>query len=177
MIEVEAKVRISNPSLIRERARKLGEYLGKQGKIDDYYSLENNGYPKKSLRIRKLNGTYQINFKQRLKSKSKVDSKNEVEFKASNIKDFLALIHEFGFKKWIRKEKHSEIYEIKNNLHIELNDVRGLGWFAEVECLVSNQSEVENARKEVLKAIKQLGLNKKNIVKSGYTKMLWDKRH
>jgi predicted adenylyl cyclase CyaB len=176
MIEVEAKVKISNPEKIKEKAKLLAKYKGRQIKIDDYYSLKTKGYPKKSLRVRKLDGEYQINFKHRLKSKSKVDSKNEVEFHVSNVKGFLALIHGFGFRRWINKEKESFIYEISKRFHIEVNHVKGLGWFAEVEYL-AHPDEIDHARREVLKMIKALGLRKKDIIQTGYTKLLWDKFH
>jgi predicted adenylyl cyclase CyaB len=176
MIEVEAKVKISDPNKMRKKAKTLAKYRGTQTKIDNYYSLDTKNYPKKSFRIRKLNGVYQVNFKHRLKSKSKVDLKNEVEFHVSNIEDFLALIHNFGFRKWITKEKHSEIYEISKRFHIEINHVKGLGWFAEVEYL-AHPNETLHARKEVLRIIGLLGLKKKDIVKTGYTKLLWDKIH
>lgn len=176
MIEVEAKVMISDPVKIKKKAKLLAKYKGMQKKLDNYYSLNRKGYPKKSLRVRKLDGEYQINFKHRLKSKSKVDSKNEIEFHVSNIEGFLALIHGFGFRKWITKEKHSYIYEISKRFHIEINNVKGLGWFAEVEYL-AYPDEIEHARKEVLKIIKALGLKKKDIVSTGYTKLLWDKSH
>jgi adenylate cyclase class 2 len=175
MIEVEAKVKISNPDKARLQAKKLGKYIGKQTKADDYYSLETRGYPKKSLRTRKLNGFYQVNFKHWLKNKSKIDTKKEVEFKVSNIEEFLELIHEFGFRKWISKHKTSEVYEIKKNFHIEINNVHKLGWFLEVEYLATKK-EIEKARHEVMKVIREFGFDEKDIVKSGYTKLLWDKK-
>ena len=176
MIEVEAKAKIKNLKNIRAKARMIGKYIGKEKKIDDYYTLERlKKYPQKSLRIRKINGFYQVNFKQRISYINGVYAKKETEFKISDINDFLALIEDFGFKKWLRKEKETELYKIKKNFHIELNKVNGLGFFAEVEYLC-DKNDIEKARKEVLRAIKELGINKKELVKEGYTKMLWNKR-
>lgn len=177
MIEVEAKARIINPERYRILAQKIGKYKGKERKVDDYYTLESaKSYPKKSLRIRKRFGSYEINFKQRVFYKHGVYAKKETEFKVSDIDGFLRLIHDFGFKKWLTKEKYTELYEIRKNFNIEINHVKKLGWFIEVEFL-SDMKNAEKARTEVMKAVKNLGLRKRDIVKEGYTKLLWDRKN
>lgn len=136
-----------------------------------------NKYPKKSLRVRKRSGFYEVNFKQSLPYKRDVHAKKEVEFKVSDIKNFLALIKDFGFKKWLTKEKTTYLYKIKPHFNIELNYLKGLGWFIEVEYLVSKKSQISPARFEINKVLNLLGFSKSDIVKSGYTKQLWDKKH
>lgn len=175
MIEVEAKLKISNPDYIRKKIKSLGKFVGVQKKVDDYYTLESLGYfPKKSLRIRHKDNVYEVNFKKRISDTDKVYAKNETEFQIKNIDSFVNLILDFGFKKWLRKEKTTELYKIKNNFHIELNNVKGLGWFIEVEYLC-NKSDIKVARSSVLKIVEDLGFHKKDIVQDGYTKLLWNK--
>jgi adenylate cyclase class 2 len=178
MIEVETKIRVSDVNKIRDKLKSLGKYEGKESKTDDYYTLEPlESYPKKSLRIRKKKGFYEINFKRRISYDSGIHAKKEIEFKASNIADFILLIEDFGFKKWLRKEKETELYKIKNNFHLELNKVKGLGWFLEIEYLADeNKRSIQNAEKEVARIIRELGVRNSEIVKDGYTKMLWDKK-
>ena len=150
MIEVESKISVKNPSSIRNKAKKLGKYTDTEIKIDDYYTQEKTDhYPRESIRIRKVDGFHIANFKQRLSYAKGVHAKNELEYKVENIKEFFELIKDFGFKKWVRKEKRCEIYEIKKNFHIELNHVKSLGWFVEIEYLVKNKSSINKARKEV----------------------------
>jgi len=178
MIEVETKISVKNPNAVRKKAKTLGRYTGTETKIDDYYTQEKTGnYPKKSIRIRKVNGSYIANFKQRLSYNKGVHAKRELEYRVENIKDFLGLIKDFGFRKWVRKEKRCEIYRIKRNFHIELNHVKSLGWFAEIEYLVKNESSINQARKEVFELMKKLGFGEKDAIKRGYTKMLWEKKH
>lgn len=177
MIEIEVKVSVRNPNEARERALSLGKFVKKEKKIDDYYTLENlRSFPKKSLRIRKADGHYVINFKKPEGYKKGVWAKKEVEFQTTNIEDFLRLIGDFGFKKWVSKEKECESFEIRKNFHIELNNVKGLGWFIEIEYL-AEPGEIEKARKEVYEVLKKLGYSKKDAIKEGYTKQLWDKQH
>jgi|SRR3989344_3263887 len=173
MIEVEAKVRIARPEKYRNMAKKLGKFKGREKKVDDYYSLQKEGYRKKSLRVRHRKGFYEVNFKQRVSYNSGIHAKNEREFKVSDIDNFLSLIKDFGFEKWLRKEKETELYEIKKGFHIEINRVDKLGWFMEVEYLCG-EKEIAKARKEILILLKKLGVRKNEIVKDGYTKMLWD---
>lgn len=176
MIEVEAKIKISSPEKFRRNIKKLAKFMGKENKIDSYYTLENvKNYPGKSLRIRKRKGVYEINFKQRLSYVKGIHAKNEHEFKLKNITPFLDLIKEFGFKKWLIKEKISEIYRINNNFHIELNLVKHLGWFIEIEYLTDKKG-ISNARDKILYIINKLGIDSDDIIKEGYTKLLWKER-
>jgi len=115
-----------------------------------------------------------VNFKKRVSYVQGIYTKKETEFNLQDIKGFLAVLKEFGFRLWITKHKESEVYKYKS-ASIELNHLRGLGWFVEVEILtVDNVSE---ARKTILAIFKLLGINKKDIEKKGYTKLLWEKQN
>jgi predicted adenylyl cyclase CyaB len=179
MIEVEAKAKISNLDRFVEKASKLGKHKGKINKLDNYYTTEpfsQEHYPKKSLRIRKLNGSYQINFKKKISNTHNIYAKKETEFEVSNIQGFLELIKDMGFKKWLTKEKISDIYEITPIFHIELNEVKSLGNFVEVEYLCE-EKDIEKARFAVNEVLKKLGIRRKDIIIEGYTRMLWKKRY
>ena len=175
MIEVEAKASIDNPGVLRRLARRYGRYIGKEKKIDDYYTTQPEGkYPMKSVRIRKREGWYEVNFKQKISYARGVHAKKETEFRIGDLKDFIALLKDMGFRLWLRKKKESEVYEIKKNFHIEINKVQGLGWFVEVEYLC-NLPEVSKARAAVVGMIEKLGISKSKVIEEGYTKLLWDK--
>ncbi|HLF53910.1 MAG TPA: class IV adenylate cyclase [Candidatus Nanoarchaeia archaeon] len=176
MIEVESKFFASSPGEIRRKAKALGKYTGTEIKIDDYYTTCSlKRYPKESIRIRKVNGFYITNFKKRISYEDGVHAKREIEHKVRDLNGFLSLMRSFGFEKWLRKEKRCEIYQIKNNFHVELNKVKGLGWFVEIEYLVKKESQIKAARKEVVRVMKSLGFREKDAIKLGYTKMLWEK--
>ena len=177
MIEVEAKIKVSNPKEFRKKIKKLARYKGKTKKIDDYYTLESlKKYPRKTLRIREVGGYYEVNIKKKVSYIKGVHAKNELELKSreKDLPAFLGIIKEFGFRRFLRKEKHTEIYQIKKNFTIEINKVKELGWFIEVEYL-SDLKNIKRARDEVVKVIKKLGVSEKDIIKDGYTKMMWDK--
>src|SRR3989338_784209 len=101
MIEVEAKVKIDDPVALRAKVQAMGEFLGVLIKIDDYYTLESvHTYPRKSLRLRRIEKMYQLNFKQSISFNHCIHAKKETEFTVGNIDDYLAFLKEFGFKKW-----------------------------------------------------------------------------
>ncbi len=179
MIEVEAKISVKNPKEIRKIVGKIAKFKGIKKKVDDYYALGNlNEYKKRTLRIRKLKDSYEVNIKNKISYIKGVHAKREVELK-SETKDslpaFIDIIRDLGFHLWLTKEKTTEIYQIKPNFTIEINHVKKLGSFIEVEYL-SNLKNMRKARSEVLKVIEILGLSKDDIIKDGYTKMLWNKR-
>lgn len=175
MIEVEAKVKVLNVREMREKIKKMARFSEKVKKVDSYYTMdEGEHFPHRSLRVRKVKEHYKINFKRKISYAKGVHAKNELEFSVSDIQHFLELIKDFGFRKWLVKEKVSEVYKIKENFHIELNNVRHLGWFLEIEYL-AKPSEINSAQKEVLEIMKKIGAHKKEIIKKGYTKMLWEK--
>jgi len=178
MIEVEAKIKIKNPKEFIKTISKLAKFQGKEKKIDDYYTLESTkSYPEKSLRIRKYSNHHKVNFKKSFPYESNVHAKDEIEFKVSDIDNFLKLISDFGFKLWLRKEKVTHLYNVKPNFNIEVNEVKGLGWFLEFEYLVEKQRHIKKARSEILRIMSLFDFKSKDIVKSGYTKLLWNKTH
>jgi len=58
-------------------------------------------------------------------------------------------------------------------VNLELNYVKRLGWFIEIEILCQPK-DIKKARKKIIEVRDKLELNKKYIEKKGYTKALWD---
>jgi predicted adenylyl cyclase CyaB len=61
-------------------------------------------------------------------------------------------------------------------LVIELNEIKGLGYFIEIEYLAKH-SDMKKAKDIIIKVMKELYIHKDQINNTGYTKMLWKKRH
>lgn len=174
-IEVEAKLAVSDVKKARESIKKIASLAKKETKVDEYYSLsEANTYQKKSLRIRKKKDSVEVNFKKWMNYKQHVNAKKEVEFSVSDINGFYELLRDFGFKRWLKKIKFTELYETSDGIHIELNKVKHLGWFIEIEILCLPR-EVKQARKRVVELVKELGYEEKDVIKEGYTRALFEK--
>jgi len=171
-IEVETKIPIKDLSDVRKRVQKIAKYVKKETKKDDYYSLEYFQYPEKSLRLRDRGSVREVNFKSRKGYAKRVYAKKEVQFQISDVKGFFELIEDFGFRKWLHKEKTTELYVTKNGVHIEFNHVKKLGWFLEIEVL-SSPRNVASARKKVVAVREKLGFKESDCEPRGYTKQLW----
>ncbi len=173
--EVEAKIKVFNINDLRSRIRKIARFIGREKKVDDYYTLQSlDNYPTKSLRVRARKNYHEVNFKQPLSYVNGIWAKKEIEFRIHDIKGFFELLNEFGFKKWLRKEKETETYSI-GKITIELNKVKKLGWFMEVEYLCAKNKDIARARNIIINVLRKLNVRKRDIVKEGYTKILWNK--
>lgn len=182
-LEVETKVKLKKEDLegLRERIKNIARFVEKEKRADDYFAIKNGGYPKRAFRVRKKGDEFQVNFKKWLKNLWSEDIvvKQEFEFNLKgreHVSDLLALFRDLGFIEWVKKRKYSESYVWKKDkrLTIEMNKVAHLGWFLEIEYLCQRW-EMQEAKKKIRKVLTLLGIDKKDIDNTGYTRMLWDK--
>lgn len=184
-LEVETKVKINDLNSIKRKIREIANLQKKELKQDEYFAIkkEKSDYPKKAFRIRKKTNKIEINFKKPLKkfSDKQIVVKQEFEFtldNKENLENLLALFKDLGFEKWIKKTKQSETFVYKKNpkLIIEINKVKKLGNFMEIEYLCQ-MSELKKAKKTVQEVLNLLKIKNSEIDNTGYTKMLWKKEN
>jgi predicted adenylyl cyclase CyaB len=185
-LEVETKVKIDDDKVneMREKILKIAKFVKKGRKKDDYFAIRRkikSCYPKKAFRIRASKDEFEVNFKKWLVKYWTHDIvvKQEFEFKLKGkeaVEDLLALFRDLGFKEWVKKTKDNETYEYKKDkrLSIEINNVKHLGYFMEMEYLCQ-LNDLEKARKKIREVLKILKINPEQIDNTGYTKMLWYK--
>lgn len=183
--EVETKIRIYKKDIpkLREKIRKIANFSKRETKKDRYFayfSVKNKKYPSKAFRVRYNGKDYFINFKKWIRKfwDNKIAVKEEFEFKIKNPENFLALMKDLGFKEWIKKIKTTESYIHKKDkrIVIELNKVKYLGYFIEIEYL-ARKNELFIAKKKILDVLKEMEVKPTQINNMGYTKMLWEWRH
>ncbi|AEW69055.1 MULTISPECIES: class IV adenylate cyclase [Borreliella] len=169
MFEIESKAFIPQKELKRiiKLANKKFKFIKEEIKTDIYYSNL-----KKIIRIRKLNTLEKIvTFKKKiLDNNNAIEINKEVEFKIDNINNFLILIKELEFKKLYKKIKKSLIYQT-NNLNVEINEIKNLGFFLEIEKIINNQNDIDLAKKEIHNIINQFGLQE-NLETRSYFELL-----
>jgi len=181
-LEVETKVKIKNVAELRNKIQKIARLDKKERRADDYFALKRkfrrHGYPKKAFRIRNKGDKHEVNFKKWLKKywDDYIVVKQEYEFETKHPKEFLALMFDLGFTQWMKKFKKSESYRHKKDkrIIIEINKVRHLGYFMEIEYLCQPK-EMKKAKNKIMQVLKELGIKKEQIDNTGYTKMLWKK--
>ncbi len=184
-LEVETKVRLrkSEVPMLRERIKKIAVFNKQGKKVDDYFALVKKHYPKKAFRIRKMKDRIEVTFKKHLKKywTDVVVVKQEFEFQLAGkeqTEDLLELFEDMGFTEWVRKVKRNETYKYKKNkkVSIEINKVKHLGYFMEIEYLCQ-KSEMKKAIATITNVLKELEIDFKDVDNTGYTKMLWKNGH
>ncbi|MAH03630.1 class IV adenylate cyclase [Candidatus Pacearchaeota archaeon] len=181
-LEVETKVRINDVNELRKKIKKIANFEKKESRGDDYFALNEkfrkHGYPKKAFRIRDNKKEFVVNFKKWRKNfwTKEIVVKEEFEFIINETKNFLALIKDLGFVEWMKKIKTTESYLHKKDkkIVIEINKIKHLGYFMEIEYLAKPR-EIKKAKKKIYGVLRELKINKNQVDNTGYTKMLWDK--
>ncbi len=139
------------------------------------FEIESKAFipPKELKRIIKLANKKFKFIKEEIKTDiyySNPEINKEVEFKIDNVNNFLILLKELKFKKLYKKIKKSLIYQT-NNLNVEINEVKNLGFFLEIEKIINNQNDIDLAKKEINNIINQFGL-KENLETRSYFELL-----
>lgn len=183
-LEIETKVKLLDSEVkeMRDRIKKIAVFEKEGTKADDYFAIQNKqDYPKKAFRIRATKDEFEVNFKKWLINLWTKDIvvKQEFEFKLKGkeeVHDLLELFRDLGFKEWVKKIKKNETYQYKKNkkVSIEINNVKHLGYFLELEYLCQPK-DINTARNKLRKVLKELQVRPEQIDNTGYTKMLWYK--
>jgi len=184
-IEVETKIKLKESEVanFKKRIKEIATFKKKGKKTDNYFAIQKDkkSYPKKSFRIRSLKDSYEVTFKKHIKKfwTKNVVTKQEftlVFLKRNDINDFLELFRDLGFSRWIKKIKDNETYCWKKDkrVSIEINKVKHLGYFIEIEYL-AKESEVKKGIKKIKTVLKELEIKNRQIDNTGYTKMLMNK--
>ena len=189
LLEVETKVPLDSkevPSL-RKKILKIAKFKKKSNKSDDYFAIpvkmkgNVKKYPKKAFRIRDDQKELVVNFKKWLRQywTKEIVVKEEFEFKLKGkdkVESLLTLFNDLGFVEWVKKIKWNETYAYKKDkrVSIEINRVKHLGYFMEIEYLCKPR-EIRKARRKILKVLKILEIKPNQIDNTGYTRMLWYK--
>jgi len=185
-LEVETKVQLKNSEVapLRKKIKAIATFKKKGQKADDYFAIQNSkkmSYPKKAFRFRAMKDSTEVTFKRWLRQywTREIVVKQEFEFKLKdkNNRDALVeLFEDFGFREWVRKVKRNETYKHKKDkrISIEINHVKNLGYFMEIEYLCKKK-EMKKAIKAIHNTLAELEIKPSQINNKGYTKMLWEK--
>ncbi len=170
--EVEIKARVRDPNHLEARAAKLGIYLKESIKEDIYFRPvgETNPAPDTRYRLRRENETAIVTFKQ----KQVVDGfivSDEVEFSVDDLRAFFRFTHFIGFEPFVVKHKQSRVYQV-GRTHIELNNVKHLGYFTEIEILCEQEEDIPAARDEIMALLPELTLTEADLVEESYIVMI-----
>lgn len=183
MIEVEIKVHISEAEY-RGMSSKLAElefnFSTNMKEIDVYYNGPDKNYFEsgEALRIRTSENLVTKELQSYVTYKGKkLDtlSNTRVEHEVG-IDNMITMGHIFtslNFIELLSVEKQRDYY-IKNNLHVCVDYVKNLGYFIELEILVSQDTERNSALVELFLLLNQLGLSNDRLEERSYAHLLVD---
>ena len=172
MFEIEAKVPLKRADVqrLKKELPKIARLKGKSVKKDAYFGSTS----KYMFRLRDKNGKGILNLKSK-KVEMGVEVNQEIELPINSISKFHTLLTKIGIRLTAKKEKTSEVYK-RGNLQIELNFVKGLGYYLEIETIVQKKSDIPKAKKALREMFSRLGFSPKNFEKKYYLELLAEKR-
>lgn len=170
--EVELKARLTDPAALEKRAAELGLFLMESTKADVYFRRKGDSRvaPTDRYRLRQEGHQNIVTFK----DKQQVDGlevNDEVEFTIDDVSAFYRFVDRLGFEPFVAKQKRSRVYEV-GRAHIEINHVKYLGDFVEIEILCQTEAEVEAARRQITHLLRQLGLSQADLEPRRYIDMI-----
>lgn len=167
MMEVEAKIPLSAARLAELRGR-LGEPTGRHNQRDVY--LLTAGLPV-ALRIRQDDEQAWVTCKSGFTEVGGIKVREEVEpsIRPEEVPAWLRVFELLGLPRGLEVIKHRVEYTLPDGVHVLLDEVEGLGTFAEVEALAED-GEAAVAKLEA--AIRSLGLGDLPRVTDSYRELL-----
>jgi adenylate cyclase class 2 len=159
MIEVEIKSKIKNKEEIEKRLNDMGAVFVKKVKQVDKIFGHPSFLDKKNMiidggivpRIRTVNNKSVLEFKEI----GREGGGFEIESNLSSIEMGLSLLEKLGFTESFTIDKTRNYYTY-NDFEICVDDVDGIGSYIEIEKMVMNPEEKDQARGECLKIMAEI---------------------
>jgi adenylate cyclase class 2 len=175
MLEVELKVKIPSPGPVREQlSTKHAEFMGKVHEHDIFYNAPHRdfGITDEAVRVRYTGDRAVVTYKGPKIKKFGLKAREELNFGVESGGTFETMLDRLGFTKTLEVNKWRENYRL-GNATISLDDVDGLGTFAEIEVIVGN--DTENPTDQIGKIAKEIGVEGEPILES-YLELLLAKK-
>jgi len=194
MIEVEIKVKISDPNVLREQFEINGVYKLSLQHEDIYFNmptgLRDFKQTDEALRLRKSiefnrdNKTitqklnYFITYKGRKIDKT-TKTREEIEVKIDEIEDMKNLLKQLGFREVFTVIKERELYDFTfQDTRIEaLIDYLPIleQHFIEVEILSESSNNVANAKEILFQFLENFGIKREESIRTSYLELVMNK--
>lgn len=184
-MEIEIRAFVKNlkgmeADLIKLNAKKL-----KQQHIIDYWfcpkkftrfkQIQMNKPGSYSLRIRQLKEKNKEHLELNTKALSTEKDHNvflEHETTIDSIEETKKILEIIGFKTYCILEKQRIVYQ-KGNMLINLEDIKGFNPAVEIEIIADKETDIH--KQTITKALRQLGIKNKDIIKTSITNLFMKK--
>ena len=195
MIEVEIKVRISDPTIIRKKFEENnGIYKISLHHEDTYFNmpkgLRNFKVTDEALRVRKSiefnknnhiirhNINHYITYKGK-KLDNSTKTRKELDIKIEDAEQMKVLLKELGFQEVLTVKKERDLYEFEfKNYQIEaLIDYLPIlnQHFIEVECLLQSSEKVEVSKEILFDFLSLYDIKREESIRKSYLELIFNK--
>jgi adenylate cyclase class 2 len=166
MMEVEAKYRLDDRTLVEARLREWGAtIIADHAEVDHYLNAPDRDFARtdEALRLRRIGEQNFLTYKgPRHDATSKTRAEVEIPCPPGGAaaEAFLKLFHHLGYRATAVVRKRRKIYEWRRDgftVHACLDDVENVGRFVELE-IVAEDNEFPAARETVLRTAAELEL-------------------
>jgi adenylate cyclase class 2 len=174
MIEVEVKVKVVDD--VEKLINTLGGVLiGVEEHVDVYFNHSSRDFKDTDevLRLRKVNSHAELTYKgPRIGSVSK--TREELTLVVDSFDTCREILRKLSFIEFIELSKTRKIYRV-DEFKINLDDVRGLGKYVEVEAEASSISDVPNVEGKIRRMLEKLGFREEQFIKKSYIELILEK--
>ncbi|OPX64534.1 class IV adenylate cyclase [Methanoregula sp. PtaB.Bin085] len=175
MLEVELKVRVPSLDCVRDLLRKNGaEQLGRVHEHDIFYNAPHRDFGKtdEAVRVRYTDDHAVVTYKGPKIKRFGLKAREELNFAVESGGTFEKMLERLGFTRTLEVNKWRENYRL-GNVSVCLDDVAGLGTFAEIEVMAEDGAD--NPASVIEKMAKEIGVTGEPILES-YLEMLLAKK-
>lgn len=163
-MEVEAKYRVADATLLEKKLENLGaQFLSQEKHRDTYlrHPCRDFRITEEALRLRWVDGKPWITYKgPRQPGPVKVRPETELELGTADDASWLALWQALGFEPVASVVKLRRTYQMQTEtrpLRVALDAVDGIGNFAEIERVCDSEKDVELAKSDIAAIAYRLG--------------------
>lgn len=182
-IEVEIKVSVSEEEFlkIKEKLKKIAKFVKITEQSDEYFDLANRSfldveYPFEWISIRKRGNKNILNFKRLYPPNSlEFTHCDEFDVDVSDAQKLAKIFSLIDIKSLVVVDKTREVYNYKDEIEVDLDYIKELGYFIEIEAL-KHFGDIEETRKKIFEFATLLDIDLSNKVNRGYPYLLMKKR-
>ena len=175
--EIETKAWLDHPSAVERLIRRIARFEKTEGKTDYYFTQSSpQDYPNDDCRLRVIGEAAELSFKNR-RMVGKTEVNEEYELSLDNPLNLFRFLDRSGFRMFAIKHKKSKVYRQRNkpNARLEINQVKKLGDFLEVEILGKTRADESSAVREIKKILNVLKIPEEKIEPRKYIDLLLEK--
>ncbi|MBW2963851.1 class IV adenylate cyclase [Candidatus Woesearchaeota archaeon] len=180
--EIEKKFELSEASFrqIKDRLAKFAEFRKSSHQVDEYFTPHHRDFldydfPFEWLRIGLRDTKTILNYKHFYPENSTPFSHcDEFETEISDPERLKKIFAAIDMRPLITVDKQREVFIVDDELEVVLDNVKGLGYFMEIETL-KDFGSIEAGTQAIFDMARRLGLDVGKTVERGYPYLVMDK--